>query len=246
MRKRLIPVLLLSEDGLIKTKKFKGDSYIGDIINTVKLFNDMEVDEIIVLDIYASRKAREPQFTLIEEVASEAFMPLCYGGGITSVEQARRLFYLGIEKISFNNLLFRNPQLVLEIAERFGSQSIVASLDISKDIFGRYRLFDYKRKKRLKIDFLQKVQEIEQIGAGEILLNFVDRDGMMSGIEEPLLKKIYEVATVPIIYCGGVGHLDHIDAAFKIGSSAVAAGSFFVYRGKGQGVLINYPNQNFR
>lgn len=242
MRPRLIPVLLLREGGLVKTKKFKGEVYIGDPINTVKLYNDMEVDEIVILDIDASKNGDAPDFELIKDFACECFMPVCYGGGISSIEQARTIFQLGIEKISLNTTTVTDLNLLSEITSEFGVQSVVASVDIKKSLFGKYQVYQHTSGKTLKEEPIQFIKSLEAAGAGEILIQMVDREGTQSGPDLEFIKSLAGKIQIPLISSGGLSGLDDIKAMVNAGSDAVAGGAYFVFRGTKSGVLVSYPS----
>jgi cyclase len=237
----VIPSLLLHDEGLVKTTKFANPKYVGDPINAIRIFNEKEVDELLVLDIDASREGREPNYRLIEEFAGECFMPLTYGGGIRTVEQARRLYAIGVEKLSVQTGALANPSLVTEIADRYGNQAVVASIDVKKNMLGRHRLYSAATGKTLDKDWVEALQELVKAGAGEVLVNAVDRDGTLSGMDVPLIQAAAAACSVPLIACGGAGSLADIRAAVDAGASAVAAGAFFVYHGKHRAVLITYP-----
>jgi len=244
LRTRVMPCLLLSNDGLVKTIKFKSPAYVGDPINTVRIFNEKEVDELILLDITASRNNRPPQYALIEEIASECFMPLAYGGGVKSVEDARKIFSLGLEKVVLNTSVLENPDLISQLAEQFGSQSLVVSVDVKKDLFGRYRVYSKSGTKKWPYEPEEFAKLMEERGAGEILLNSIDRDGTMIGYDIPLIQRVSRSVGLPVISCGGAGQIDDFsDAVNQGGASAVAAGSMVVYQGKNRSVLINFPTQ---
>ena len=242
LKHRVIPTLLLKNGGLVKTLKFKTPKYVGDPINAIRIFNEKEVDELIVLDIEASRLNKEPNYTLIEQFASECFMPLSYGGGIKTIEQAKRLFSLGIEKISIQNEAYINIDFINELASKFGNQSIVISIDIKKNWRGKYFLYSSKTKKIIKIEWSNFLKSIVKAGAGEVVINSVDRDGTLSGMEIELIQKVCNAVDVPIIASGGVSSLEDIKSAVDVGASAVAAGAFFVFTGPHNAVLITYPN----
>lgn len=244
MRKfRVIPSLLLRNQGFYKTVKFKSPHYVGDPINTLKLFNDKEVDEILIFDIEASKINSSPQFELIEELASECFVPLCYGGGIRNIDDIKRLFFSGVEKISLGKIAFENPGLISEAAALFGSQSIVVCIDVKKNFLGQYVVSPHGIKSKLKIfDYVQRVADM---GAGEIIINNIDRDGTYKGLDQELCQQISELVRIPTVFCGGVSSLENIvDTVSKTSIQAVAAGSLFVYYGKERSVLINYPTEN--
>jgi cyclase len=241
---RVIPVLLLNNERLVKSIKFKSFNYIGDPLNAVKIFNEKEVDEITILDISEKKLNNAPNFKLIEEIASECFMPLSYGGGISTLEQIKILFSIGIEKVSLNTILHSNPQLVNEIVNQFGSQSIIASIDVKKNIFGKYEVYTKSGTLNTKHDPVSFAKKMQALGVGEILLNSIDRDGTMNGYDFDLILNITSQIDIPLVACGGAGNLDHMKKALNESkASAAAAGSMFVYHGKHNAVLINYPNQ---
>ena len=240
---RLIPVLLIHNLGVYKTKKFKRPIYIGDPINTVRLFNDLEVDEIIILDIDASKNKTEPNFDFIEELASEAFMPFAYGGGIQTVDQAQKIIQLGAEKIVLNHQAHKNNSLISDCAKKFGSQSIVGSIDYKKKIFSEEMLYDHVSEKILNKTLIDSVLESQKAGAGELMITSVERDGQMEGMDISIIKKVSSLLSIPLISCGGIGSLIHIKKAHQAGAEALAAGSFFVFYGKQNGILINYPKE---
>lgn len=240
---RVIPCLLLRNQGLVKTIKFKDPKYVGDPINAVKIFNEKEVDEIVFLDILASRENRKPNFDLIVNIASECFMPLCYGGGIRTIDDIKKIFSLGVEKVSINSYAIENPQFIKEASSLFGSQSIVVSIDVKKNWSGKYELYNARKRRIVKIDPVDYSRKMEGMGAGEILLNSVDRDGMMQGYNIDLIKNVCETVNIPVIACGGAGSIDDFSDAIRLGKAqAVAAGSMFVFKGRYRAVLISYPS----
>jgi cyclase len=240
-RSRVIPCLLLKSRGLYKTIRFGEGRYLGDPINTVRLFNDKEVDEIILLDISASRENRDPNIDYLKKVVTECFMPVCYGGGISSLKQVESLFKIGIEKVSFNTMLNSNPGFIKEAANNFGSQSIVASVDVKKNIFGSYSVYVKGGTQKTKYSPIDYARRAEELGAGEILLTCIDQDGIMEGYDYDIIEKISSAVSIPVIANGGAGRLSDCVRAVKIGASAAAAGSLFVYYGSRKAVLINYP-----
>lgn len=245
LKQRVIPTLLLQNGGLVKTVKFANPKYVGDPINAIKIFNEKEVDELIVLDIDASKTSQQPNFELVEEFASECFMPLCYGGGIKTVEQAARLFSLGVEKVSLQTSVLGDTSLISQIAEKFGSQSVVVSVDIKKNILGSYHLYSSATGKLIKsIHWKEYLKSVAQAGAGEILISAVDRDGMMNGMDSVLIGEAVAELDIPMIAAGGVGSLNDIKEGVDAGASAVAAGAFFVFHGPHRAVLITYPKYN--
>jgi imidazole glycerol-phosphate synthase subunit HisF len=239
---RVIPCLLLQGEGLVKTITFKNPIYLGDPINIVKIFNDKEVDELVLLDIRATIENKRPQFALIEKIASECFMPLGYGGGIRNVEDMKNLFSLGVEKISINSCAVESPDLIKKATEIFGSQSIVISIDVKKSWLGKYEVVTHGGKRRTGLDPVLFAKQVENLGAGELLLNSVERDGTMQGYDLKLISLIANAVNIPVVACGGAGKLEHLaDAVLKGGASAAAAGSFFVFNGPHRAVLISYP-----
>ena len=243
-RVRVIPVLTLDNEKLVKTVKFKKPNYIGDPINAVKLFNDKEVDEIVILDISATKEKRIPNYNRIEEIASEAFMPLAYGGGINSFDQITELFKLGIEKIIVNSAIENNINLIKQTAERYGSQSVIVSIDIKKPVIGKLSAYKNSGSTKIKAKLLEYISKIETAGAGEIFLTAIDRDGTYNDYDYDLIKLISSNCTIPVVSCGGANSIDSFLNAVKSGASAVAAGSLFVYSSASKGVLINYPSQS--
>lgn len=240
---RIIPSLLVHKKGLVKTIKFKDAKYVGDPINAVKIFNEKEVDELFVVDIDASRNGVEPDYKMIENLATECRMPLCYGGGIKTIEQAQRIFSLGVEKIAVSSLAVEAPNTISKIAERVGNQSVVVVMDVKKKVFGnKYELYVHNGKNGTGINPIEFAAKMEQFGAGEIVINSIDHDGMMKGYDLNLIKKIREVISIPLTVLGGAGTIDDIGLIIKEnGIVGVAAGSLFVFKGKYKAVLINYP-----
>jgi imidazole glycerol-phosphate synthase subunit HisF len=244
MTPRVIPVLLLSNRGLVKTVKFNSPTYLGDPINAVKIFNDKEVDEIILLDIEASKENKSPDFKYIEEIASESFMPFAYGGGVTNLEQIRQIFRLGAEKVILNSSVLTNISLLSSAADFCGCQSVVASIDVKRSLLGGYEVYNHTRKKTTGIKPAELAIQAEKLGAGEIMINSVDNDGVMQGYDIKLIQTITSAVNIPVIACGGAGNLQHLQGAVLNGNaSAAAAGSMFVFHGKHKAVLINYPSR---
>lgn len=241
LKHRVIPALLLRDGGLVKTRRFKNGKYVGDPINAIRVFNDKEVDELMVLDIVASKRRQEPDYAMIELFAGECFMPLCYGGGVSTVEQAARIFELGVEKICIQSAALQDMVVVSRIAERFGSQSVVVSVDVKRNWLNRPQLYRSATGKPCRRSWIEFVQQAVQAGAGEVLLNAVDRDGEMQGMDLALIGEASRALTVPLIALGGVGSLKHIKEAVQAGASAVAAGAYFVFHGPHRAVLITYP-----
>lgn len=237
---RIFPVLLLKSRGLYKGIKFKNHQYIGDPINTVKLFNDKEVDELAILDIEATLKGIRPEYDYLESIASEAFMPLAYGGGIKSVEDAKNIFSIGFEKIIIGTEATKNIDLIKKLSEQFGSQSITISVDIKKNIFGNYIVSSACGTKKSNIKLTEYINILQKNGAGEIILNNIDNDGKMLGYDTKIIKEISDICDIPLIALGGAGNIQDLRDALISGAHAVAAGSMFVYSGKQKGILINY------
>jgi cyclase len=241
LKHRVIPVLLLKDGGLVKTERFRKPKYVGDPINAVRIFNDKEVDELIVLDINASRLGKEPDYALIEDFASECFMPLTYGGGVHSLGQAERLFSLGVEKISLQTSVLRDLSIISRFASRFGTQAIAVSIDVKRDLFGRPRLFSSANGKFVPQAWQELAQQAQDAGAGEVLLNSVDRDGTLSGPDVELIREGAANLTIPLVAMGGIASLADMRTVVNAGASAVAAGAFFVFNGPHRAVLITYP-----
>ncbi|MFC1817258.1 AglZ/HisF2 family acetamidino modification protein [Thermodesulfobacteriota bacterium] len=240
---RVIPCLLLKNKGLVKTVKFKKPKYVGDPINAIKIFNEKEVDEMIFLDIDASIEKRGPNFKVIEEIASECFMPLCYGGGIRNTDDIKRIFSTGVEKVALNTQALKNANMVKAAADIFGSQSIVVSIDAKRNMFRKYDIYGGGGRIRYKTSPPEYAARMEKMGAGEIMINSIDRDGTMVGYDLYLVKSVSDAVSIPVIACGGAGKKeDFSDAVKKAGATAVAAGSFFVFHGKHRAVLITYPS----
>ncbi len=238
MLPRVIPCLLLRNGGLVKTLRFRAPRYIGDPINAVRQFNDKEVDELVILDI----GCREPDFALLADSAGEAFMPLAYGGGIRNIEQIRRLYALGVEKVILNGAAAATPALVTEAAALAGSSGVVVALDVRRSWRGRYSVCVDSGQRDLKREPADYARQMEQLGAGEILLNAIDRDGTMEGYDLDLLRRVAAAVSVPLVAVGGAGELQHLRQAEEQGASAVAAGSLFVFHGRHKAVLITYPD----
>lgn len=245
IRPRVIPALLLKGQGLVKTVKFKDPKYLGDPINIVRIFNDKEVDEIVLLDITATPENRPPQFEALKNIASEAFIPLAYGGGIRSMKDVYTLLSIGIEKLILNTSAVENPTLVREIANHAGSQAAVVSMDVKRNLLGRYEVFIRCGQKKTGLDPVKYAVEMEKMGAGEIIVNSIDRDGTMLGYDIDLVRRVADAVGVPVVACGGAGNLSHVAEVIKQGhASAAAAGSMFVFQGPLRGVLISYPAPN--
>ena len=241
---RIIPNLLIHNKGLVKTINFKDPKYVGDPINAVKIFNEKSVDELIVTDIDATVKNIDPDYSMIEKLAMECRMPLCYGGGINNANQAKQIFSLGVEKIAISSSAITNPKLITELSDSVGSQSVVIVMDIKKKFLGKdYELVTHNGTKKTGINPLKFVEEIKELGVGEIVINSIDRDGTMKGYDYQLIDKIRNITTLPMTILGGAGSLEDIGNLInKYKIIGAGAGSIFVFKGKYRAVLINYPN----
>jgi len=240
-RVRIIPVLLLRNGGLYKTVKFKNAVYVGDPVNVVKIFNEKEADELVVLDYNASLDERGIDYKKIAEIAGEAFMPMAYGGGITTLDDARKVFDAGYEKVVLNSILFKDLSLVEEIGNIYGAQAVVCALDVKKNLFGKYKVYSHSATKSAGYSPVGWAKRLESSGAGEILVNSIEQDGTWNGYDLDLVHSIAGEIGIPLIACGGAGSVADLSKAVKAGASAVAAGSMFVYQKKGMGVLISFP-----
>ena len=244
LRPRIIPCLLVSNKGLVKTVKFKNPKYVGDPINAVRIFNEKETDELMILDIDATKLNKEPDYRSIEFWASECRMPLCYGGGIKTVEQAQRIFSLGVEKVALSSEAINNTKIISKIAERVGSQSVVVVLDAKKKTFGGYELFTKNGSKNAGIDPIDFAKKCVEEGAGEIVINSIDRDGTMKGYDLDLIRKVRNVIDTPMTVLGGAANLNDLGTLInEFGIIGASAGSLFVFKGKYKAVLINYPGK---
>jgi cyclase len=240
---RIIPCLLVHNKGLVKTVKFKSPKYVGDPINAVKIFNEKEADELMVLDIDASVQKREPDYKMIEDLARECRMPLCYGGGIKTAEQAGRIFSLGVEKIAISSIAAENPKIIAAIAAEVGNQSVVVVIDVKRKLFGGQDIYINNGTQKIKTDILEFINIAQENGAGEIVLNSIDCDGEMTGYDFELIAKVKSHIKTPLTLLGGAGTLDDMKKIItKFGIIGLAAGSLFVFKGKFKAVLINYPN----
>ena len=243
LRTRVIPCLQLLDESLVKTVRFKKPGYIGDFVNTVRIFNELEVDELCFLSIRATQKGEQPNFEILSQIASECFMPLSYGGGIKDFDTAARIFKMGFEKIVLNSVVFEKPELVTQLANHFGSQSVIVSIDYKKDFFGRINMYSHGGTKKQKGDLVEFVKHIEFLGAGELLLTSIDEEGTWQGYDLSMLKEVSEAIDIPVIVNGGAGDLRHFEDAIANGASALGVGSMVVYQSKGMGVLVNFPDQ---
>jgi cyclase len=244
LRTRVIPCLQLIDESLVKTVKFGNHGYIGDPINTVRIFNELEVDELCFLDIRATIEKRKPNFKILAEIANECFMPLSYGGGVSDADTAKQILSIGFEKIVLNSAAYSYPELVKEIANYSGNQSVVGSIDVKKNIWGKYNIYSHDGTKKQDIEPIEWAKRLEDLGAGELLVTSIDRDGTWSGFDIEIMKKIADAVKIPVIANGGAGNIDHIEEIIKKSSiSAVALGSMVVYQSKGYGVLVNFPDK---
>lgn len=241
---RVIPCLLLRENGLVKTTRFRKPRYIGDPINAVRILNEKEVDELVIVDISATVERRKPAFDLLAAIASECFMPLTYGGGIRDLADVRRIIASGVEKVLINSAAINRPDFVEEVAKVTGSASVVVSLDVKKSWTGNFQIFTDSGTKNTQRNPVETAAEMARRGAGEILLNSIDRDGTGKGYDLKLVKQVVDAVNIPVIACGGAGNSAHLlEVVNRAGVTAVAAGSIFVFHGKHQAVLISYPTQ---
>ncbi|WP_025665438.1 AglZ/HisF2 family acetamidino modification protein [Aquimarina megaterium] len=241
---RVIPCLLLKGDSLVKTVNFKKPDYIGDPVNTARIFNELEVDELTVLDITATNSNKLPDFKILSELANECFMPLAYGGGIRDFESAKKLFEIGIEKVIINSYAFEKPEFITQLAAHFGNQAIVASIDVKKNAFSKYKVYSNSGKKKQKTDVVDWAKQLEELGAGEIILTAIHQEGTWKGFDTNLIEQVSNAVDIPVIANGGASSINDIKAAVKEGhASAVCLGSMVVYQNKGMGVLVNFPDQ---
>lgn len=241
---RIIPTILLTDYGVYKTRKFKNPTYIGDPINTVKLFNELEADELIVIDFMASKNNSGINFSVLRDIASEAFMPLSYGGGITDEAQVSELFKIGFEKVVINTAFLKNPSLIKALTNRFGSQSITISIDYKKDLFGRRIVFSHSRIRHKFKNLGEAIDAAVNLDVGEIFINCVPNDGEMVGMDRDYIIQLNNSLNIPVIGCGGLKDVAEIQDLLDSGVDAVAGGAFFVFKGKQRGVLISYPNND--
>lgn len=241
---RVIPCLLWQGGGLVKTTKFKQPNYIGDATNAIRIFNEKEVDELMLLDIEASVKGRRPNLDLIRQIASECFMPLAYGGGVSTLEDIRNILSLGVEKVCINSKAVQDPEFIRQAGATFGNSTIVVCIDYRKTLLGKNVVTGLSGSNKSKYDPLQFAKLMEEMGAGELVLNSIDRDGTMTGYDIEMIRKVTDAVSIPVIALGGAGTTQHLfEAIDQTHVSAVAAGSMFVYQGKHKAVLINYPDR---
>lgn len=244
LRTRVIPTLLLRNESLVKTINFDKFTYVGDPANTVRIFNELEVDELIFLDITASREKRTPNLKVLSEISNECFMPLGYGGGISTLDHAMAIFGIGFEKIALNTHSIITPDLITRIAKQYGSQAVIASIDVKKGWYGKSNVYTWSGSKNTKLNPVEWAKKVEDLGAGEILLTSINREGTWKGLDIDLVKKITDVVSIPVIAQGGAGTVEHIRDVVKLANaSAVAIGSMVVFQKKGMGVLVNFPDK---
>ena len=244
LQTRIIPCLQIINNSLVKTIKFNHYNYIGDYINTVRTFNELEVDELCFLDIRASKENRNVNLEVLAKIADECFMPLSYGGGIKDFETAAKVLSIGFEKVILNTSIPQNVHLITQISTHFGAQATVGSIDVKRNIWGKHQVFINSGTEKLNKPVVDYAKELEQMGVGEILLTSIDRDGTWSGFDIDITRKVADAVRIPVIANGGAGNLDHIaEVVKKGGASAVALGSMVVYQKKDMGVLINFPNK---
>jgi cyclase len=243
--KRIIPCLLYDGSGLVKTVKFKNPTYIGDPINAIKIYNDKEVDELVIIDINASKQKRKPNFTKIADMASEAFMPFAYGGGVKTFEDFSTLYKIGVEKVVVNSLIQENPSVIKQVISHYGSQAVVACVDLKKSLFGTKSPYSHMGHK-IKYSIIDYVTYLEnEIGVGEIMLQSIDNEGTWEGYDFEMTKQVAEGISVPVIAAGGCGQLNDLKKVlYDCHAQAAAIGSMAVYSKKGMGILINFPNRN--
>lgn len=243
LRTRVMPTLLLRDDALVKTVKFSRYQYVGDPCNAVRIFNELEVDELFVIDILATSAQREPNYALLQDIASECFMPLAYGGGVSSLSVAKRILNIGYEKILINTSALQQPALIKELSDYFGSQAVIVSIDVKNDIFGRPRVWTHAGRRNSNCEPVAWAREAERLGAGEILLTRIEREGTWGGFDISLVEEVSNAVGIPVVAHGGAGCIEDIGAVVKQGkASAVALGSMVTFQKKGMGVLINYPD----
>lgn len=245
LRTRVIPALLLRNESLVKTVRFSKPTYVGDPCNTVRIFNELEVDELLFLDITATREGRTPNLKVLTDISNECFMPLGYGGGIRCLDHAKSVFDIGFEKIVINSCAVSKPALLTEIANQYGSQALMASIDVKSDFFGRQSVRVESGRKNTHLDPVLWAKEVERRGAGEILLTSIDREGTWSGFDMELVKQVADAVSIPVIAHGGAGSLVDIGQVVQLANaSAVGLGSMVVFQKKGMGVLVHFPDMH--
>ena len=244
MNTRIIPCMQLLNGSLVKTIKFQSPKYIGDPVNTVRIFNELEVDELCFLDIRATLEQREPGYHLLEQIAGECFMPLSYGGGITNMHQAKKILRSGFEKVIIGSAAAQNPDLIKQLSQYFGTQAVIVAMDVKKNLLGTYQVMSHSGTRKTNREPLEWAQEVTEYGAGEILLTSINNEGTWNGLDISLIQKVSKSVSIPVIAHGGVGNEKHIaEAVRNTEAGAIAAGSLFIYQKRGMGVLINFPKE---
>lgn len=244
LKTRIIPCLQLIGDSLVKTVKFGNHGYIGDPINTVRIFNELEIDELCFLDIRATVEGREPNLEILQQISNECFMPLAYGGGVKDFETAKKILSIGFEKLVVNTEGFKNPLFITALSAHFGAQAVIASIDVKKNLWGKYNVFIKDGTEKTGVDPVEWAAKVQELGAGEILLTSMDKDGTWSGFDVELTRRVSEAVSIPVIANGGAGNIQHIGEVVKSGhASAVSLGSMVVYQKKEMGVLVNFPDK---
>lgn len=248
LRSRVIPCLLVKNRGLVKTIQFDQPKYVGDPINAVKIFNEKEADELVVLDINATADGREPDYQMIKNLTAECRMPFCYGGGVTTVEQFKKIISLGVEKVAISAAAVKDPMLISRASAVVGNQSVVVVLDVKRRrLSSKYDIYTHNGYQKTKLGLIEFLEEVESLGAGEVVINSIDRDGGMKGYDLRLIEQVCSVVSVPVTVLGGAGSLDDIGALVEqFGVIGAAASSLFVFKGKYRAVLINYPDQQLK
>jgi cyclase len=245
LRTRIIPTLLLHHESLVKTVRFNKFTYVGDPCNTVRIFNELEVDELLLLDITATCEHHAPNLKVLADITNECFMPLSYGGGLHSLEQAKAIFKIGVEKVVVNSFAVEQPSFITQLADHYGSQAVIGSIDVKKDLWGRYRVYTHAGRTRTHLAPREWAVELERLGAGEILLTSIAREGTWQGFDIELVRLVTDAVSIPVIAHGGAGTVAHIGEAIrKGGASAIALGSMVVFQKRGMGVLINFPDKH--
>ena len=244
LRKRVIPALLLRNESLVKTLRFGKFTYVGDPCNTVRIFNELEVDELLFLDIAATREKCSPNLRMLTDIANECFMPLGYGGGVCTLDHVASIFAIGFEKIVINTHAIQQPKFITQLAKRYGSQAVIASIDVKRSFWGKNTVCTHAGRKNTHCNPIEWVVALEELGAGEILLTSIDREGTWDGFDLDLIQLVTSQVSIPVIAHGGAGSIKHIgEAVRKGGASAVALGSMVVFQKKGMGVLVNFPDK---
>lgn len=238
---RVIVALTMQDGRLVRTRRFKKPSYVGDPINAVKVFNDKGVDELVLLEI-GDKPFDESRIQFLRSIASEAFMPIAYGGGVRTIEHVRAVIRCGFEKVVMNTALHRTPEVAAEAGREFGAQAVIASMEIGSGMLGGVKVMTECGRTATKWKPVEWAKKCEEFGCGELLVTSIDRDGSMEGYDLEVLRSVAAVVTIPVIALGGAGTVEHLRAGIAAGASAVAAGSMFVYYGPHRAVLINYPD----